>query len=1072
MAEPGRYASSMAFVGRGVELATLAGALERAAGGRMTCVLVAGPLGMGISTLLDEFTGRLADVPDVIVCRGRCLQSRAGVAYAAIADALATPLAALTDSDLADVAGSSGHDLTALLPALGDRFEAAGIDFGAPSLAAPDQLGARVQEALIGLVDRLARRGVLLLVIEDLEHSDPATREFIEALLRLSRPLPLALLLAHHPDEVNRQHPAANFLRGLGQQERVELVELASLTRDEVAELATAVDGERATLGLAAALLEGSGGNPLLVSQLLAARRTVAGVRLSDPLEEIIHARLAQLSPATVRALRLLAAAARPIDEQALLQLRTSTGRIAPREVEQAIGAQLAIRGDGGVAVVHELVAEAITALATPAQRLALHAALARGLSAEPAEAAWHWGRARQPRQARSAHVEAAAVAARLDPGQTALFHLQHALELADGDVETLAAAATAADAAGGFRRAATLTEQALSLATSGNIDRFVAARPSVAERVRVGQLFEALGRRRRAGGDADGARKAFERALELIPVRAAGRASRRADGSIPDIRVERAVALAALAQDLMLEGRFAESAPLAEAACAAAGGAGEPALPALGHATCTLGVDAAYLGDLARGLTLLEQATEHSRAAGRLDDVIRAYANRTTLLDLDGRREEALAVVKEGIAEAERNGLGLTYGAFLRGNAADILFQLGRWTESETECRAALEFPPAGVAWFSPLLYLALVLVESRADDEAASLVGQTLLQLEAVPAGQWSALVLRAAVSLALWRAEPDDARQAAASGWPRVLETADAGQIAAAAATVLEACAAAADAARIRRDWAALAEAGALAESTLPAAETQLAGSGLDPRLSAHREAELYLATARAHEARLRERDTPERWADLAETWQQAGVPYLAAKCLWWQAGAALREAGVEHLRSRRAEARRAIIAALPIADRLPAQPLRRALIDLAVRGSLPLPAKLVPRDALDTAISDDADGERLVAVGPGRVDIVGLFSPSRAQAMGRERFGLSPREYGVLLVLAEGRTNREIAERLFISERTVAIHVRRILAKLGVSGRVEATGVAIRLGLVPADETPRETNRAALESATIG
>jgi DNA-binding NarL/FixJ family response regulator len=61
--------------------------------------------------------------------------------------------------------------------------------------------------------------------------------------------------------------------------------------------------------------------------------------------------------------------------------------------------------------------------------------------------------------------------------------------------------------------------------------------------------------------------------------------------------------------------------------------------------------------------------------------------------------------------------------------------------------------------------------------------------------------------------------------------------------------------------------------------------------------------------------------------------------------------------------------------------------------------------------------------------------------------------------VLLVLAEGRTNREIAERLFISERTVAVHVRRILAKLRVSGRVEAAGLAIRLGLVPDD--PRVT-----------
>ena len=72
------------------------------------------------------------------------------------------------------------------------------------------------------------------------------------------------------------------------------------------------------------------------------------------------------------------------------------------------------------------------------------------------------------------------------------------------------------------------------------------------------------------------------------------------------------------------------------------------------------------------------------------------------------------------------------------------------------------------------------------------------------------------------------------------------------------------------------------------------------------------------------------------------------------------------------------------------------------------------------------------------------------PSPAAA---DPFNLSPREYEVLAIVAEGRTNREIAERLFISERTVGVHVRNILGKLGVAGRVEAASVAIRLGLVP-------------------
>jgi DNA-binding NarL/FixJ family response regulator len=60
-------------------------------------------------------------------------------------------------------------------------------------------------------------------------------------------------------------------------------------------------------------------------------------------------------------------------------------------------------------------------------------------------------------------------------------------------------------------------------------------------------------------------------------------------------------------------------------------------------------------------------------------------------------------------------------------------------------------------------------------------------------------------------------------------------------------------------------------------------------------------------------------------------------------------------------------------------------------------------------------------------------------------------LTPREQEVLALLTTGRTNREIAETLFISPKTVGVHVSAILGKLGASNRVEAAVEAQRLGV---------------------
>jgi DNA-binding NarL/FixJ family response regulator len=67
-----------------------------------------------------------------------------------------------------------------------------------------------------------------------------------------------------------------------------------------------------------------------------------------------------------------------------------------------------------------------------------------------------------------------------------------------------------------------------------------------------------------------------------------------------------------------------------------------------------------------------------------------------------------------------------------------------------------------------------------------------------------------------------------------------------------------------------------------------------------------------------------------------------------------------------------------------------------------------------------------------------------------------FGLTAREREILQLIAGGLSNGQIATELFISPKTASVHVSRILAKLGVSGRVEAAAVVHRLGLLSPED----------------
>jgi DNA-binding CsgD family transcriptional regulator len=83
-------------------------------------------------------------------------------------------------------------------------------------------------------------------------------------------------------------------------------------------------------------------------------------------------------------------------------------------------------------------------------------------------------------------------------------------------------------------------------------------------------------------------------------------------------------------------------------------------------------------------------------------------------------------------------------------------------------------------------------------------------------------------------------------------------------------------------------------------------------------------------------------------------------------------------------------------------------------------------------------------------PAREPADGPFVPDQGK---REHLGITPREFEILELIAQGMSNREIAGKLYVSENTVKTHSSRVFDKLGAKRRTQAVQLGKQFGLLP-------------------
>ncbi|MWA06811.1 AAA family ATPase [Actinomadura sp. LD22] len=963
---------SPVLVGRAAELAVLEDALAAAPG----AVLLGGEAGLGKTRLIREFAASVAAGGRARVLLGGCLELGSdGLPFA--------PFTTVLRGLVRDI----GIDGVAALVPRGDTGSLARLlpEFGEPeSDAASGEERARLFEVVLTLLERLAEREPVVLVIEDAHWADRSTRDLLSFLVRNLSVAPVLVVVTYRSDELHRAHPLRPLLGGLERVERVSRLEIARLSRSDVAALVTEVLGHAPPPGLVDRIDARSEGNPLFIEALLDDDGTLA-CELPESLRDLLLAGVQRLPEETQDVLRDASGGGTRIEHALLAAVSGLDDAALTRVLRPAVAANVLVVDGDGYAFRHALIREAVHDDLLPGEYTRLHTRYAQALEDDPGlvpsgrlwvELSHHWKAANDATWALVASWRAAADARKALAYAECLTMLSRVLHLWDrvpdaaerigaDHIKVMEDAAAAADLAGEYDRGLKFATAALKEVEAAGEDAIDIERWASLLELRGHMRYETA-----RPGFVDDLRAAVK-ALPADPptvlrsrVLATFARYVRFSTDIPE-------AQAAAAESLAIARKLAD--PVAEAQALITLFCAD--IDYSDHSTATEGT----LNEIERIVT----------GAGDHRVLLRYYVIKSHFLEGAGRHEEAEAVAARGKELAREYGVARTQGTFLCINQAEPLVSLGRWDEAIAVMNHAMEQEPA-VTIRTSLLVLSGAVALARGDLATARerLAGSSeimRLKMKWLKTQDYFAT---------LWL----EARMALAEGRPqdvlapveRVIEEAGLPDDARYALPVLVA------------GVTACTEIGAPAASVLRRIEERAAGLTISgPLQRAHK------LVFDAEAARARGVLDLAAWGAAAAAWEGLGNPYARAQALVRAAEAALAD-GDHDAASARLET------AAGIAADLRAEPLAEQVADLLRR----------------------------------------TRAPRRGGAEASAPMGLTPREYEVLRLVAEGRSNRDIAEALFISVKTASVHVSNILGKLDVANRGEAAATAHRLALFAA------------------